>query len=61
LTIGLTATVNVTLEVGSVETAVEVVAGDVQLESESSSLGTTVEASQMVELPLLELPLARDG
>lgn len=53
LTVGLTATVNVGLEVGSVDTAVDVTATAVQLESESSSLGTTVEANQMVELPLL--------
>lgn len=53
LTVGLTATVNVSLEIGSVDTAVEVMASGVQLETESGSLGTTVVGSQMVELPLL--------
>jgi len=53
LTVNQIATVNVSLEVGAVESAVEVKASAVQLESESSSLGTTIEASQMVELPLL--------
>jgi len=53
LTVGLTATVNVTLEVGTVTEAVEVTATAVQLEAQTSGLGKVVEQRRVVELPLL--------
>ncbi len=53
LTVGLTATVNLTLEVGTVAEAVEVRATQVQLEAQSSGLGKVVEQRRVVELPLL--------
>jgi hypothetical protein len=53
LTVGLTATVNMTLEVGSVAEAVEVRATQVQLEAQTSGLGKVVEQRRVVELPLL--------
>jgi hypothetical protein len=53
LTVGLTATVNVTLEVGTVTDAVEVTATAVQLEAQTSGLGKVVEQRRVVELPLL--------
>jgi hypothetical protein len=53
LTVGLTATVNMTLEVGSVAEAVEVQATQVQLEAQTSGLGKVVEQRRVVELPLL--------
>lgn len=53
LTVGLTATVNVTLEVGTVSEAVEVTATAVQLEAQTSGLGKVVEQRRVVELPLL--------
>ncbi|MDQ6665271.1 MAG: TonB-dependent receptor [Acidobacteriota bacterium] len=53
LTVGLTATINTTLVVGSLQQEVTVSATAVQLEQESSSLGTVVGSKQIVELPLL--------
>jgi len=53
LTVGLTATVPVTLEVGTVTEAVEVTATAVQLEAQTSGLGKVVEQRRVVELPLL--------
>jgi outer membrane receptor protein involved in Fe transport len=53
LTVGLTATVNVTLEVGTVAEAIEVQATQVQLESQTSGLGKVVEQRRVVELPVL--------
>jgi hypothetical protein len=53
LSVGLTATVNVILEVGGVAEAVEVQATAVQLEAQTSGLGKTVETRRVVELPLL--------
>ncbi len=53
LTVGLTATVNVELKTGSVQQEVTVEARAVQLEQESFSLGNTIGAKQIVELPLL--------
>ena len=53
LTVGLTATINTTLTVGSVTQEVTVSASAVQLEQESSSLGTVVGSKQIIELPLL--------
>ena len=53
LTVGLTATVNAVMEVGSVSEAVEVKASAVQLEAQTSGLGKVVETRRIVELPLL--------
>jgi len=53
LSVGLTATINVKLEVGQVSEAVEVTANAVQLEAQSSGMGETVETRRVVELPLL--------
>ncbi len=53
LTVGLTATVNVTLSAGSLQQEVTVSATAVQLEQQTSSLGNTVGSQQIVELPLL--------
>ncbi|MCC6368228.1 MAG: TonB-dependent receptor [Bryobacterales bacterium] len=53
LSVGLTATVNVVLEVGTLAEAVEVQATAVQLEAQTSGLGKTVETRRVVELPLL--------
>jgi outer membrane receptor protein involved in Fe transport len=53
LTVGLTATVNVTLRTGTVQQEVTVSATAVQLEQQSSTLGNTVSGKQMIELPLL--------
>ncbi len=53
LTVGLTATVNVELKTGSVQQEVTVEARAVQLEQESFALGNTIDAKQIVELPLL--------
>jgi Carboxypeptidase regulatory-like domain len=53
LSVNLTATINVVLEVGAVAEAVEVQATAVQLEAQTSGLGSTVETKRMVELPLL--------
>jgi hypothetical protein len=53
LSVGLTATVDVTLQVGTVAETVEVSATAVQLEAQTSGLGKTVETRRVVELPLL--------
>ncbi|MFN9459009.1 MAG: carboxypeptidase regulatory-like domain-containing protein [Acidobacteriota bacterium] len=53
LTVGLTATVNVTLKVGNLQQEVTVKAEAVQLEQESAALGNVVSVKQIVELPLL--------
>ncbi|MBL8211792.1 MAG: TonB-dependent receptor [Bryobacterales bacterium] len=53
LTVGLTATVNVTLKPGSVQQEVTVSATAVQLEQESFALGNTINVKQITELPLL--------
>ena len=53
LSVNLTATINVVLEVGTVAEAVEVQATAVQLEAQTSGLGKTVETRRVVELPLL--------
>jgi len=53
LTVGLTATIDVTLKTGSLQQEVTVSATAVQLEQQTSSLGNTVNAKQIVELPLL--------
>ena len=53
LTVGLTATVNISLRTGTVQQEVTVTATAVQLEQQSSSLGNVVGARQMIELPLL--------
>jgi hypothetical protein len=53
LTVGLTATVNVSLKAGSVQQEVTVEATAVQLEQESAALGNVVGVKQIVELPLL--------
>ena len=53
LSVNLTATVNVTLEVGAVTEAVEVSATAVQLEAQTSGLGKTVETRRIEELPIL--------
>jgi hypothetical protein len=53
LTVGLTVTVNVEMKTGSLTQEVTVSAASVQLEQQTSSLGNTVNAKQIVELPLL--------
>ncbi len=53
LTVGLTATVNITLKTGSVQQEITVQAPAVQLEQESAALGNTIDQKQIVELPLL--------
>ncbi len=53
MTVGLTATINVVLEVGAVAEAVQVTAAAVQLEAQTSGLGKVVETRRVVELPLL--------
>ena len=52
LAVGLTATLNMRLEVGAVQTEVRVEASAVQLEMQSSSLGNVVSSRQLLELPL---------
>src|SRR5262245_1120123 len=52
LSVGLTATVNVSLKPGSPSEAVTVTATMVQLERESASLGNVVGSLQLIELPL---------
>jgi hypothetical protein len=52
LTVGLTATVSVQLEVGAVQTEVRVEAQAVQLERQSASLGNVVSSRQLIELGL---------
>ena len=53
LTVGLTATVNVTLKPGALQEEVTVTSGAVQLEQQSASLGNVVGRTQIIELPLL--------
>ncbi len=53
LTVGLTATVNVTLKPGALQQEVTVTAVAVQLEQQSSSLANVVGSRQIIELPLL--------
>ncbi len=53
LTVGLTATINITLKTGSVQQEVTVTATAVQLEQESAALGNVIGVKQIVELPLL--------
>jgi outer membrane receptor protein involved in Fe transport len=53
LSVGLTATVDVRFEVGQITEAVQVTATAIQLESQTSGLGKTVETRRVVELPLL--------
>jgi hypothetical protein len=53
LTVGLTATINITLKPGAVRQEVTVTASAVQLEQQSSSLGNVVGTRQLTELPLL--------
>lgn len=53
LGVGLTATFNVTLELGAVSEAVEVQATAVQLESQSTALGKILQTRTISELPLL--------
>jgi hypothetical protein len=52
LRVGFTATVDVTLEVGALQSEVQVVSTQAQLEQQSSALGNVVTSSQMIELPL---------
>ncbi len=52
LTVGLIATVNVTLEVGAVQNEVTVRATAVMLEQQSSSLGAVVDMARILEMPL---------
>ncbi len=53
LSVGLTATVDVRLEVGQLAETVEVTAAAVQLEAQTSGMGGTVGTRQVTELPLL--------
>ncbi len=53
LTVGLTATVHVSLKTGSLQQEVTVVAVSVSLEQQTSSLGNTVNSRQILQLPLL--------
>ena len=53
LSVGLTATVDVKLEVGQVTEAVQVTAAAVQLEAQTSGMGATIGTRTVTELPLL--------
>ncbi|MGI8990560.1 MAG: carboxypeptidase regulatory-like domain-containing protein [Bryobacteraceae bacterium] len=53
LTVGLTATVDVTMQVGTVSESVEVQASAVQLEAQTSGVGTVINTRPVLELPLL--------
>ncbi|MEK7407986.1 MAG: carboxypeptidase regulatory-like domain-containing protein [Acidobacteriota bacterium] len=53
LTVGLIATIDLTLEVGAVQNEVTVTSNAVLLEQQSASLGAVIGSSQMLELPLL--------
>jgi len=53
LTVGLTATVNVSLKTGSLQQEVTVLATSLHLEQQTSSLGNTVHSRQILQLPLL--------
>ncbi|HEV8130953.1 MAG TPA: carboxypeptidase regulatory-like domain-containing protein [Acidobacteriota bacterium] len=52
LTVGLTATINVTLTPEVAQTEVTVTANSTQLEQQSASLGNVVSSQQLIELPL---------
>jgi hypothetical protein len=51
--VGLTATVDLTLKAGPVQTEVTVTANAVQLELQSPALGNVITGRQMIELPLV--------
>jgi hypothetical protein len=53
LTVGLTATVDVTLKTGAVQQEVTVSASAVLLEQQTSALGNVISTRQIIELPLL--------
>jgi hypothetical protein len=53
VTVGLTATINATLSPGAQAQQVTVAASTVELEQQSSTLGSVVSGKQMVELPVL--------
>jgi len=53
LSVGLTATIDMKLDVGNVTESVEVRADAVILETQTSGMGKTVETRRVVELPLL--------
>nr|MDQ2900347.1 carboxypeptidase-like regulatory domain-containing protein [Acidobacteriota bacterium] len=53
LTVGLTATVDVTMQVGTVSESVEVQASAVQLEAQTSGVGTVINTRPVLDLPLL--------
>ena len=53
LSVGLTATADVKLEVGQIAEAVQVTASAVQLEAQTSGMGGTVGTRAVAELPLL--------
>src|SRR5829696_6487165 len=53
LAVGLTATLDVSLEIGAVSEAVQVTATAVQLESQTTSLGKVIQTKQIAELPIL--------
>jgi len=54
LTLGLTATVNVTLKAGTVQETVIVTASGIELERQTASLGNVLVNQQIIELPLLD-------
>lgn len=53
LTVGLTATINVTLKPGMLQQEVTVTSAATQLEQQTSSLGNVVGSRQIIDLPLL--------
>ena len=53
LTVGLTATIDIGLKIGQLTQQVDVSASSVLLETQTSSLGTTVERQQIIQMPLL--------
>ncbi len=53
LTVGLTATVDISLEVGAVQNEVTVTAAAAMLEQQSASLGAVIYGWQLVEIPML--------
>ena len=53
MSVGLTATVDIHLDVGQVAETVEVTAAAVQLEAQTSGMGGTVGTKQVTELPLV--------
>jgi len=54
LTLGLTATINVSLKAGAVSETVMVEAGGIELERQTASLGNVLNSQQIIELPLLD-------